>query len=82
MATLPMRDSLQKMINGQTSDGEGTSSARFHGGIAATQARLDEKAFLDALRQDVCGTDVLGFSVEGFIRDTVAVEAMMANTQQ
>lgn len=77
-----MRDYLTDMINGHTPDGEGSSNARFDGEKAATPARSDEKAFLDALRQDVCGTDVLRSSVEGFVRDTVALEAMMANAQQ
>lgn len=40
-------------------------------------ARVDEKSFLAALGQDACGTEVLRSSVEGFTRDTLALEAAM-----
>lgn len=82
MAVLPPRGSLTDVISGKKSAGAGSSSARFNGETAAPPARLDEKSFLDGLRQDVCGTDVLRSSVEGFTRDTVALEAMMAEAQQ
>lgn len=39
---------------------------------------MDENTFASSLRQDVCGTDVLRSSVEGFTRDTHALEAAIA----
>lgn len=39
---------------------------------------LDEQAFLASLGQDACGTDVLRSSVEGFARDTYALESGIA----
>lgn len=50
--------------------------------VATPAARLDEEAFLAALRQDECGTDVLRLSVEGFTRDTLALEAAIAKARE
>ncbi|CAM9977443.1 unnamed protein product, partial [Ectocarpus fasciculatus] len=41
-------------------------------------SKLDEQSFLAALDRDTCGTEVLRSSVEGFARDTTALEAAAA----
>lgn len=82
LATLPPRDSLPGMISREISEVRGTQSARSPEEAAlATPARLDEKAFIAALGQDVCGTDVLRSSIEGFMKDTLALEAAIAKAK-
>lgn len=39
---------------------------------------LVEKAFIESLGRDACGTSVLQSSVQGFTRDTIALEAEIA----
>lgn len=43
---------------------------------------IDEGAFTASLTEDLCGTDVLGASVDGFTRDTNALEAEVAEHLQ
>lgn len=71
------------MISRELLEVRGMRSARGTEKTAAiTPARLDEKAFHAALRRDVCGTDVLRSSIEGFTRDTLALEDAMAKVTQ
>lgn len=76
LAKLPPRDSLPGMISREVSEVGGAPSA------VVTPPRLDEKAFLAALRQDACGTGVLTSSVEGFTRDTLALGYAIAKAKQ
>lgn len=39
---------------------------------------MEEKTFMSSLGRDVCGTSVLRSSIEGFTRDTLALEAEIA----
>lgn len=48
-----------------------------HGEIAPASS-LAEKTFISSLGRDLCGTSVLQSSVEGFTRDTIALEAEIA----
>lgn len=83
LATLPPRDSLPGMIGRAVSEVPGTPSARVaEEAVVVTPARLDEEAFLAALRRDACGTDVLRSSIAGFTRDTLALEDAIAKAKQ
>ncbi|CBN79725.1 transaldolase B [Ectocarpus siliculosus] len=45
-------------------------------------SKPDEESFLAALGRDTCGTEVLRSSVEGFARDTAALEAAVAKAER
>lgn len=68
MAKLPPMDCLDGATTAQS-----ISSDR-----GTVYRALDEQAFLASLGQDVCGTDVLRSSVEGFEKDTNALESWIA----
>lgn len=54
---------------------ESTSSERVSKSSRAMRALpLDETTFAEHLAQDLCGTDVMNASTDGFTRDTVALE--------
>lgn len=70
MAHLPPEDFLGSTWKGGRRQSD-------HGEIAPASS-LTEKTFISSLGRDVCGTSVLQSSVEGFTRDTVALEAEIA----
>lgn len=80
LAKLPPRDSLPGTLSpGRERERE---ARKPRSSEETPPARLDEGAFLAALGQDECGTDVLRSSVEGFTRDTLALEAAIAKAQR
>lgn len=70
MAHLPLKDFLGSVGKGgrrQSDDGE-----------IVPASSMEEKTFISSLGRDVCGTRVLQSSIEGFTRDTLALEAEIA----
>lgn len=70
MAQLPPKEFLDSTGKGgrhQSDPGDTTSASR-----------LAEKTFIESLGREACGTSVLQSSVEGFTRDTIALEADIA----
>ncbi len=86
LAKLPPRESLPGAMSPGKSqqEREETENPRWseRAAAAAPETRLDEEAFLAALREDECGTDVLRSSVEGFTRDTLALEVAIAKARE
>lgn len=68
MAKLPPMD---RSTGATTTKSTSTGRGKVH-------RALDEQAFMASLGQDVCGTDVLRSSVEGFARDTHTLESGIA----
>lgn len=70
MAHLPPKDFVGSIGKGgrrQSDDEE----------VAPTSS-LEEKTFISYLGRDVCGTSVLHSSIQGFTRDTIALEVEIA----